>query len=98
MGEGESSWEGDEPGGLIEAARLAVLSRADQAKLLHRRDCVLLAQLLCDAAVLDTQDGRSGEPHLPTRSSRKRTQPEITERRAGVRASAFPSADHIVAF
>ena len=64
----------------------------------QRRHAIVQADLLCDLAVLDTKDCRSGEPHLSSRARRERTLKKVTEGRARVRATAHPTTDDVVAF
>src|SRR5947209_17998974 len=45
----------------------------------------------------DAKHGRSGEPHLPARSRREGTDEKVTESGPRVRATAFPTTDHVVA-
>src|SRR4051812_17454841 len=71
---------------------------AYEAELRQRRHAVVQADLLCDLAVFDTKDGRSGKPHLPARARRERTLKKVTEGRAHVRATADPTTDDVVAF
>jgi hypothetical protein len=66
---------------------------AHEAELRQRRHAIVQADLFCDLAVFDTKDCRSGEPHLPARARRERTLKKVTERRAGVCATANPTTD-----
>jgi hypothetical protein len=71
---------------------------AHEAELRQRRHAIVQADLFCDLAVFDTKDCRSGEPHLPARARRERTLKKVTERRAGVCATANSTTDDVVAF
>ena len=63
-----------------------------KAKLLERRDAIVETDLFRDLAILDTEYGCPGEPHLATGCRRKRADEEIAERRPGVRAAAMKSS------
>src|ERR1700687_2317642 len=55
-------------------------------------------QSLRNLAVFEFQNGRSGEMHLPSGRRRQRSDEKITERRTALCATAFPTADTIIAF
>jgi hypothetical protein len=62
----------------------------------QRRYFIVQTDLLCNLAVLDTQNGRAHESHLVARSSRKAADKKIAIGRARVRTAADPASDHIV--
>src|SRR6266576_3147086 len=78
-------------------ARPYALSCLQDAELLQRRCAVVEPDLFGDLAVLDAQNGRSRKAHFPARAGGKRADDEVIEGRPGMRAAAFPSADHVVA-
>ncbi len=71
--------------------------RPNKAELLERRHSIIQTDLLRDLAILDSQYGRSREPHFPAGRSWKRSSQEVLEGWSRVCATAFPAADHIVA-
>src|SRR5580704_4216443 len=85
---------GDVRHGACSAARES--SGFQKAKLLERRDAIVKTDLFRDLAILDTEYGCPGEPHLATRCRRKRADEEIAERRPGVRAATLPPAHDVI--
>lgn len=75
----------------------AWLGLLDQTKLLEGGYAVVQSDLLGNLAVFNAEHRRSREVHFPPRRGAKRSDEEIAERWAGVRAAAFPAADDIVA-
>src|ERR1700720_420348 len=71
-------------------------SRFQKATLLERRDAIVETDLFRDLAILDTEYGCPGEPHLATGCRRKRADEEIAERRPGVRAATLPPAHDVI--
>src|ERR1700720_3450781 len=67
-----------------------------KAKLLERRDAIVETDLFRNLAILDTEYGCPGEPHLATGCRRKRAEEEIAERRPGVRAATLPPAHDVI--
>ena len=74
-----------------------VQSPCDEPQLKIGGHAIVQTDLLRDLAVLDPKHRRSGESHLPAGRRRQRPHEEVAEGRAGVRAAAFPAADHVVA-
>src|SRR5262249_46741830 len=68
----------------------------DQPELLEHGNAVVEADFLGDEPVLDLQDGDPGGPHRLARGGRQRPDRHVVERCTGVRAAAFPPADHVV--
>src|SRR5450432_78961 len=69
----------------------------DETQLGQGRNAIVQALLFDDLSVLQTQHGRPGEVHLATRGRRQSPNEEIVECRPGMRATAFPTSDHVVA-
>jgi hypothetical protein len=75
---------------------LAVLSCTQDAELLQRSCAIVQPDFLTDLAILQAKHGRSRESHFPAGGRRKGADKKVAEGGAGVRAAAFPAADHIV--
>src|SRR5215469_10076942 len=73
-------------------------SGAEEPELGQGGDTVVQADLLNDLAVLEFEDGDSGEVHLPARAGGQTAGEEVPEGRARVGAAAFPLADDVIAF
>src|SRR5215470_18999224 len=69
-----------------------------EAELSQGLDPVIQADLFDDLRALKPQHRRSCETHLATRGCRQLANQEVAERRAGMRATAFPTSDHVVTF
>src|SRR6516162_1325553 len=67
-----------------------------KAKLLERRDAIVETDLFRNLAILDTEHGCPGKPHLATGRSRKRADEEIVQRGPGVRAATLPPAHDVI--
>src|SRR6185437_13652759 len=76
---------------------LACSGLLDEAELTQCGDPVVEADLLGDKAVFDLQHGDPSESHHLAGAGRQFAERHVVERRAGVRAAAFPLADHVVA-
>ena len=66
------------------------------AKLPERGNTIVETDLFRDLAILDTEYGCSGEPHLATGRRRKRADEEIAEGRSSVRAATLPPAHDVI--
>jgi len=64
---------------------------------LHERGDPVVESDFRDLAVLDTEDGRTREVHLPTGCRRQLASEKIAERRSGVGPATFPSTDDMIA-
>lgn len=82
---------------VVGLGRCARLGAAYQPKLRQCSHSIVQTDLFCDLAILDTKHGRAGEVHLPTRRRREGADEEVTEGRAGVRASTLPATHHELA-
>ena len=67
-----------------------------KAKLLERRDSIVETDLFRDLAILDTEYGCPGEPHLATGRRRKRADEKVAERGPGVRAATLLPAHYVI--
>src|ERR1700690_2923985 len=74
----------------------ALGGKLDQPELLQRGDTVVEPDFLGDLAVLQLQNSRTGKTHFPAGVRGQGAGQEVAERGAGVRPTAFPTADHIV--
>src|SRR5450631_1692174 len=69
----------------------------DEAQLGQRCDPVVQALLFDNPSVFETQYRRPGEMHLPARSRWESADEKVVESRPGMRATAFPTTDNVVA-
>src|ERR1700722_17430427 len=70
----------------------------EQAELGRGSDPIVQADLLDDLAVLELENGRASEVHLPARIRGQASGEKVLERRAGVCATALPLPDDVIAF
>ncbi len=69
-----------------------------EAELLQRGQCSFLANFFRDLAIFDSEYCRSSKANLPAGSCGKGADRKVTESRARVRATAVPTAHHIIPF
>ena len=92
---GATSFESSEPSSGTGRRRS---SGADQTELGEGGDAVVETFFLGDPAVLQAQHRRAGEVHPAAGGGGEVAGQEVTERRPGVSAAAFPATDDMVAF
>jgi hypothetical protein len=77
--------------------RIVASGGAKEAELRQGRHAVVETDFLRDPAVFDTEHGRSGEAHLAAGGRRQRAHEKVIERGTGVRATADPATDDVIA-